>query len=74
MVKGLGFASGEGPALRRCLGSMATMSNKNALLIDRSELRVSNLAKPVDLGKKFDLVESLEVAEHLASISSERFY
>ena len=47
--------------------------NKDALLIDRRELLVSNLTNPVDMGKKFDLVESLEVAEHLPESAANTF-
>ena len=35
------------------------------IAIDESEFRVRDLATTVDLGQHFDLVESLEVAEHL---------
>ena len=55
------------------LGLDGDYVDKNALLIDRSELRVSNLARPVDLGKKCDLVESLEVAEHLPASAASAF-
>jgi hypothetical protein len=55
------------------LGLDGDYVNQDALLIDRSELLASNLAKPVDLGKKFDLVESLEVAEHLPESAASAF-
>ena len=51
------------------LGLDGNYVDEDALLIARSELVVSNLANPVDMGKKFDLVESLEVAEHLPNRS-----
>ena len=67
------FGCGQGAWLREwrrsgaqeVLGLDGDYVDKDALLIDSSELQVSDLANPVDLGKKFDLVESLEVAEHL---------
>lgn len=58
---------------REVLGLDGDYVDKDALLIDRSELRVSNLANPVDMGKKFDLVESLEVAEHLPESAASAF-
>ena len=75
------FGCGQGAWLREwrrsgaqeVLGLDGDYVDKNALLIDRSELRVSNLAKPVDLGKKCDLVESLEVAEHLPASAASAF-
>ena len=55
------------------LGLDGNYVDEDALLIDRSELVVSNLANPVDMGKKFDLVESLEVAEHLPESAASAF-
>ena len=34
---------------------------------------MSNLANPVDLGRKFDLVQSLEVGEHLPKSAADTF-
>ena len=34
-------------------------------MIDVDEFRPSDLSQPIDLGRRFDLVQSLEVAEHL---------
>ena len=75
------FGCGQGAWLREwrrsgaqeVLGLDGDYISKDALLIDRSELLVSNLAKPVDMGKKFDLVESLEVAEHLPESAASAF-
>jgi SAM-dependent methyltransferase len=75
------FGCGQGAWLREwrrsgaqeVLGLDGDYVNKDALLIDRSELLVSNLANPVDMGKKFDLVESLEVAEHLPESAASAF-
>jgi SAM-dependent methyltransferase len=75
------FGCGQGAWLREwrrfgaqeVLGLDGDYVNQDALLIDRSELLASNLAKPVDLGKKFDLVESLEVAEHLPESAASAF-
>jgi SAM-dependent methyltransferase len=35
------------------------------LMIDADEFRTADLSQPIDLGRRFDLVQSLEVAEHL---------
>jgi hypothetical protein len=75
------FGCGQGAWLREwrrsgaqeVLGLDGDYLDKGALLIGRSELLVSNLANPVDVGKKFDLVESLEVAEHLPESAAGAF-
>jgi len=75
------FGCGQGAWLREwrrsgaqeVLGLDGDYVDKSALLIDGSELLVSNLANPVDVGKKFDLVESLEVAEHLPESAAGAF-
>lgn len=43
------------------------------LLIEPSEFHAHDLREPVDLGRKFDLVQSLEVAEHLPAARAEAF-
>lgn len=39
--------------------------DRNNLMIDADEFRTADLSLPIDLGRRFDLVQSLEVAEHL---------
>ena len=40
--------------------------DQQRLMIDKKEFRVEDLSSPrIDLGRRFDLVQSLEVAEHL---------
>lgn len=39
---------------------------RERLLIPTDRFRAHDLAQPIDLGRRFDLVQSLEVAEHLA--------
>jgi SAM-dependent methyltransferase len=39
--------------------------NQERLLIDIAEFQPADLAAPIDLGRRFDLVQSLETAEHL---------
>ena len=47
--------------------------DRDKLLIDGGDFHVANLAAPIDLGRKFDLVQSLEVAEHLPATLAEEF-
>ena len=39
--------------------------DRRKLMIDAAEFRTADLSRPIDLGRRFDLVQSLEVAEHL---------
>jgi SAM-dependent methyltransferase len=43
------------------------------LLIDAAAFHAADLAQPIDLGRRFDLVQSLEVAEHLPATKAEQF-
>jgi SAM-dependent methyltransferase len=45
----------------------------NRLLIDAAAFHAADLAQPIDLGRRFDLVQSLEVAEHLPAARAEQF-
>jgi hypothetical protein len=47
--------------------------DRSRLLINPDNFHAINLAEPIDLGRKFDLVQSLEVAEHLSAAHAERF-
>lgn len=38
---------------------------RDALLVDPSEFRAADLTQPLHLGRRFDVVQSLEVGEHL---------
>jgi len=75
------FGCGQGAWLREwkrfgaleVLGLDGDYVNKDALLIDKSELLIWNLTNPVKIGKKFDLVQSLEVAEHLPESAANIF-
>jgi SAM-dependent methyltransferase len=39
--------------------------DRRRLLIEEGEFRTADLGRPLDLGRRYDLVQSLEVAEHL---------
>src|SRR5205085_8299510 len=41
--------------------------------IDAANFRAADLANPIRLARKFDLVQSLEVAEHLPADKAEQF-
>jgi len=43
------------------------------LLIDVAAFHAADLAEPIDLGRRFDLVQSLEVAEHLPATKAAQF-
>jgi SAM-dependent methyltransferase len=44
-----------------------------SLLIDPGKFQAADLSAPIDLGRQFDLVQSLEVAEHLPPAKAEQF-
>jgi len=43
------------------------------LLIDPGDFHAADLRAPIDLGRQFDLVQTLEVAEHLPAAKAEQF-
>jgi SAM-dependent methyltransferase len=47
--------------------------DRRGLLIDPGDFHPSDLASPIDLGRQFDLVQSLEVAEHLPAAKAAQF-
>ncbi|WP_437672446.1 class I SAM-dependent methyltransferase [Sorangium sp. So ce131] len=47
------------------LGLDGSHVDRSALLVDPAEFRAEDLTRPVQLGRRFDLVQSLEVGEHL---------
>jgi SAM-dependent methyltransferase len=47
--------------------------DRRRLMIDRQQFRAADLNEPIDLGRRFDLVQSLEVAEHLPADQGARF-
>jgi 2-polyprenyl-3-methyl-5-hydroxy-6-metoxy-1,4-benzoquinol methylase len=46
---------------------------RSMLLIDADEFRSQDLAQPFDLGRRFDLCQSLEVAEHIPATAAAQF-
>jgi SAM-dependent methyltransferase len=55
------------------LGVDGAYVDKRLLLVDPGCFRTADLSGPIDLGRKFDLVQSLEVAEHIPAANSEIF-
>ena len=47
--------------------------DQRGLLIDPGDFRTADLSAPIDLGRQFDLVQSLEVAEHLPADKAAQF-
>ena len=43
------------------------------LLIEQGAFRAADLGQPIDLGRRFDLVQSLEVAEHVPAAQAGQF-
>jgi hypothetical protein len=54
-------------------GADGNYVNRSQLLIDHKNFMPMNLRSPTPINKTFDLVESLEVAEHLPEDYSDRF-
>jgi SAM-dependent methyltransferase len=75
------FGCGQGAWLREwkklgvsdILGLDGDYVNKSTLLIEATEFQASNLGQKVDLKRQFDLVQSLEVAEHIPEEFSDVF-
>jgi SAM-dependent methyltransferase len=59
--------------VRDVVGVDGAYVNVEHLEIGRSEFQAGDLTQPVDLGRRFDLALSLEVAEHLPARCAETF-
>ena len=55
------------------LGLDGPYVDRDRLLIAKEEFRAADLGEPIDLGRRFDLVQSLEVAEHLPETKAAQF-
>lgn len=58
---------------KEILGIDGSWVEKDMLLIPKSQFLELDLSQPIEIGRKFDLVVSLEVAEHLPNGSAEAF-
>ena len=63
----------ESPDCSDVLGVDGDYLDKNKLQISQSEFKSYNLKDPFHFDQKFDLAQSLEVAEHLPKNSAEKF-
>ena len=59
--------------VRHVLGIDGSYVSMDDLAIPRECFFATDLAKPIDLSRKFDLVQSLEVAEHIPAASADVF-
>jgi SAM-dependent methyltransferase len=57
----------------RVLGVDGDYLDRSKLLIPQDHFKSLDLSVPFDLGEKFDLVISLEVAEHLPEVAADEF-
>jgi len=74
------FGCGQGAWLRAwsetgadVMGVDGPYVDRRDMLIDAENFRAADLANPIDLGRRFDLVQSVEVAEHLPAAKAESF-
>jgi SAM-dependent methyltransferase len=74
------FGCGQGAWLSVWAAAGATVTgvdgpyiDPRGLLIDPGDFYPADLAAPIDLGRQFDLVQSLEVAEHLPAARAAQF-
>jgi len=57
----------------RVVGVDGPYVDRQRLMIDADEFCAADLSQPIDLGRRFDVVQSLEVAEHLPSSQASSF-
>ena len=74
------FGCGQGAWLSAWQSAGASVVGVDGPYVDRSRLMIdpalfhaADLGEPIDLGRRFDLVQSLEVAEHLPATKAEQF-
>jgi len=56
-----------------CIGIDGEYVDRDGLLIDAEKFCGQDISKEIDLGQSFDLVQSLEVAEHLPASAADTF-
>ncbi|MDQ2724154.1 MAG: class I SAM-dependent methyltransferase [Actinomycetota bacterium] len=61
------------PGVNEVVGVDGDYVDRHQLMIPPGQFHAANLSKPLDLGRRFDLVESVEVAEHLPEASADTF-
>lgn len=71
--KGVWLKQFQQLGVEQIVGIDGNWVDRKSLLIDGGAFLERDLEKPIQLDRKFDLVISLEVAEHLAPSAAERF-
>src|SRR5262245_48537434 len=71
--QGVWLRAWEEAGVSRVLGLDGGYVDQEHLLVPRTSFKVADLSQPFDLGERFDLVQSLEVAEHLQPSASPCF-
>ncbi len=69
--RGVWLSAWKKLGVKEVLGLDGTYINKSSLFIDAEEFIATDISQPINLGKRFDLVQCLEVAEHLSSDASD---
>ena len=59
---------------RESNGSRRPFIEQKYLMIDANEFLAADLSQPINLGRRFDVLQSLEVAEHLSEFPRLRIY
>lgn len=65
--RGVWAAEWRRRGVAQCLGVDGEYVSRSSLLIPETDFLARDLTKPFDLGRRFDLVQCLEVAEHVPS-------
>jgi SAM-dependent methyltransferase len=68
---GAWLAAWQQSGINDCFGVDGDYIDPEQLLIDRTQFQSADLSKPFALGRRFDLVQCLEVAEHIEASSAD---
>src|SRR5579863_7400317 len=63
--RGIWLAEWLSAGIKECIGVDGDYVDTNHLRVPRQCFAACDLSEKIDLGRKFDLVQSLEVAEHI---------
>jgi SAM-dependent methyltransferase len=72
-AKGTWLAAWKETGVTTIHGADGAYVDQDRLIIPRNAFTPANLAAPLALGRRFDLVQSLEVAEHIVEASAGQF-
>ena len=72
-AKGTWLSIWQESGIDEFLGVDGSYVKPDALVIPRERFVAADLAQPIDLQRKFDLVQSLEVAEHIPATAADQF-